>query len=431
MNKLKIKALFLSIIITALAFSQNHPNSPDRSDFPNFRLLYSELQVFPSVNDTWNYYYTFRIPYNHLVFIKDDNVYKAGFSLVVEVTDSLGNSVSRQIKQDNINVSNYRETDSDILYYQSLLTFNLPKGNYNFLPLITDINSKDELKLKKITNSTLIDIYKNLLPPLIINSKKVKCDGQEMSVLTNFEGFVPFSNNGYNIIIPSIDTSLNNIKAIVINNEDTVFNGYLKESSIFSLNLQVCDSQIVIGQVGNITSTRNFILRDLCNRLFEGKLVFLFFKGEELKPFVTHNGVCLWFDKPSALMNPEFAIKMLKYMTSGDEINKLLDVKEKYYTRELYKFWKKYDPTPSTQYNEIMSEYYKRVDYASENFSSIGNKKGFDSDRGKIYIKFGKPKRIERSSNNEGKIVESWYYDQQKKFIFVDKQGTGEFPLQN
>jgi GWxTD domain-containing protein len=130
-------------------------------------------------------------------------------------------------------------------------------------------------------------------------------------------------------------------------------------------------------------------------------------------------------------MNPEFAIKILKYMTGEDEINKMLSVKEKNYTKELYKFWKKFDPTPSTQYNEVMIEYYKRVDYTSKNFTSISNKKGFDTDRGKIYIQFGKPKRIERSSNNEGKVVETWYYDQQKRFIFVDKLGTGDFPLQN
>ena len=61
-----------------------------------------------------------------------------------------------------------------------------------------------------------------------------------------------FNNNSYDIIIPSIDTSFNNLKAIVINNEDTVFNNYLKESAVFSLNFQVCDSQIVIGQPGDI-----------------------------------------------------------------------------------------------------------------------------------------------------------------------------------
>jgi GWxTD domain-containing protein len=77
-----------------------------------------------------------------------------------------------------------------------------------------------------------------------------------------------------------------------------------------------------------------------------------------------------------------------------------------------------------------MSEYYKRVDYTAKNFSSLSGKKGFETDRGKVYIQFGKPKTIERGSNSEGKVVETWYYNDQKKFIFIDKQGTGDFPLQ-
>jgi len=430
MNKVKIKSLLLSIIITAFAFSQNHSNYPDHPEFQNFKFLYSELNVFPSVNNNWVYYYSFRVPYNHLVFVKDVNGYKAGFSLVVEVTDTLGNFVDRQIKEDKIQVNDYQETDSDILFYQGLMTFHLPKGNYNFLPLITDINSKDELKPKKKENFTFTDKYKNLLPPIIVNSNKGKCNNEEISVLTNYEGFIPFTNNDYDIIIPSADTPINNLKAIVINNDDTVFNGYLKESSVFSLNLQLCDSQIVIGQLGGIVPTRNFIIKNLCKQFYEGNITFLFFKGDEQKPYVTFYRQCLWFNKPLALMNPEFAIKILKYMTGEEEVDKMLGVKEKNYSKELYKFWKKYDPTPSTQYNEVMNEYYKRVDYTSKNFSTIGNKKGFDTDRGKIYIQLGKPKRIERSSNNEGKVVETWYYDQQKIFIFVDKLGTGEFPMQ-
>jgi hypothetical protein len=365
MNKVKIKALLLSIIITAFCFSENHSNSSEHHDLQTFKFLYSELNEFPSVNNNWVYYYSFRIPYNHLVFIKDNNTYKAGFSLVVEVTDTLGNFVDRQIKEDNIQVSEYQETDSDILYYQGLLTFHIPKGNYNFLPLITDINSKDDLRPKKKENFNFVDKNKDLLPPLVINSKKEKCNNKEISILTNFDGLVPFTNNNYDIIIPAIDTSLTNLKAIVINNEDTLFNSYLKESDVYCINLQECDSQIVIGQPGDIVPTRNFIIKNLCSQFSEGSITFLLFKGDELKPYVTYYTQCLWFDKPFVLTNPEFAIKILKYMVGDDEIKKILNVKEKYYYKELCKFWKKYDPTPATQYNEVMSEYYKRVDYTS------------------------------------------------------------------
>ncbi|MDR3610604.1 MAG: GWxTD domain-containing protein [Ignavibacteriaceae bacterium] len=431
MIKLKTKTIFLCIIIAIISFPQNRQRSPD--DYPNpenFRLLYSEINVLPSVNDNWVYYYTFRIPYNHLVFVKDDKGYKAGFSLAIEVTDTAGNFADRQIMEDKIEVNNYEETGSELLFYQGMLTFHLPKKNYNFLPIITDVNSRDESKLKKIEIFTGTERYKNLLPPLVVNSKKVKCGSNEVSVLTNFDGYVPFSNSSYDIIFPSTDTSLQNIKAIVINNGDTLFNGYLKESSVYNINLHLCDSQLVIGKKGGVIPTKNFIMADLSPRFMEGNLIFNFFKEEGKKPFVTQNRQCLWFDKPMSLRNPEFAIKILKYITGNDSINKMLDAKEKDYPKVLYKFWKRYDPTPSTNYNEVMIEYYKRVDYTAMNFSTISNKKGFDTDRGKVYIQMGTPKKIERSSDSDGKVIEAWYYGQNKKFIFIDKQGTGDFSLQ-
>jgi hypothetical protein len=40
------------------------------------------------------------------------------------------------------------------------------------------------------------------------------------------------------------------------------------------------------------------------------------------------------------------------------------------------------------------------------------------------------PAKIERSSDDYGKIVELWIYTKEKlSFKFVDKNGTGEFPL--
>ena len=79
-----------------------------------------------------------------------------------------------------------------------------------------------------------------------------------------------------------------------------------------------------------------------------------------------------------------------------------------------------------------MAEFYTRVDYTLKNFGSITGVKGVESDRGKIFVKFGKPNKIERSSNLQGKVVETWIYDKlQRKFVFVDKDGTGEFSLES
>src|SRR6476620_7512975 len=56
-------------------------------------------------------------------------------------------------------------------------------------------------------------------------------------------------------------------------------------------------------------------------------------------------------------------------------------------------FWRQRDPDPDTEENEYKEQFYERVAYANEHFSS--GKPGRLSDRGRIYIKFGKPEEIE------------------------------------
>ena len=59
-------------------------------------------------------------------------------------------------------------------------------------------------------------------------------------------------------------------------------------------------------------------------------------------------------------------------------------------------FWARRDPTPDTPRNEFREEYERRVASADKSFIS-DKKRGALSDRGKMLILFGQPKKIERS----------------------------------
>jgi len=63
--------------------------------------------------------------------------------------------------------------------------------------------------------------------------------------------------------------------------------------------------------------------------------------------------------------------------------------------REQFKenFWLRRDPTPDTIENEFREEHYERIAYANERFAS--GKPGWKTDRGRIYILYGKPDEIE------------------------------------
>src|ERR1700720_3350286 len=56
-------------------------------------------------------------------------------------------------------------------------------------------------------------------------------------------------------------------------------------------------------------------------------------------------------------------------------------------------FWQRRDPTPATEENGYKEEHYQRIAYANEHFAA--GVPGWKTDRGRMYIVFGKPDEIE------------------------------------
>lgn len=110
-------------------------------------------------------------------------------------------------------------------------------------------------------------------------------------------------------------------------------------------------------------------------------------------------------------------------------------------------FWRSRDRDPDTEENEFKQEFFERIAYANEHFSS--GKPGRLTDRGRIYIKFGKPDEVEshpagglydRPSYEGGGSTstypfEKWFYRNVPnvrsgvELEFVDPTGSGEYRL--
>jgi GWxTD domain-containing protein len=56
-------------------------------------------------------------------------------------------------------------------------------------------------------------------------------------------------------------------------------------------------------------------------------------------------------------------------------------------------FWLRRNPSPDSPENEFREEHYRRIAYANEHFAA--GKPGWKTDRGHIYISFGKPDEID------------------------------------
>ncbi len=99
--------------------------------------------------------------------------------------------------------------------------------------------------------------------------------------------------------------------------------------------------------------------------------------------------------------------------------------------RFLTRFWGVRDPSPGTPENENRQEYYKRVEEARNLYSAPMAPRGWDSDRGRVLLKYGKPDGVERHFQEfNRKPYEVWSYNRLNyEFVFIDRTQTGAFSL--
>lgn len=102
--------------------------------------------------------------------------------------------------------------------------------------------------------------------------------------------------------------------------------------------------------------------------------------------------------------------------------------------RYLFRFWLQHDPDPTTPVNERYEEFRKAREYAAKYYRTSRYPEGWNSDRGRVLLKYGFPSQIDRAYfNMDGAHPhEIWRYDNVQGgviFVFVDQQGTENFIL--
>ena len=143
-----------------------------------------------------------------------------------------------------------------------------------------------------------------------------------------------------------------------------------------------------------------------------------------------------WLEKDVAYIITDEERKAFKKLQTDDEREHFIE-----------EFWRRRDPDPDTDENEFKEEYYERVAYANEHFSS--GIPGWKTDRGRIWIMYGKPHEREthpmggsydRPSYEGGGSTttypfEIWFYRYLPgvgsgiEIEFVDPTGSGEYRI--
>jgi GWxTD domain-containing protein len=141
--------------------------------------------------------------------------------------------------------------------------------------------------------------------------------------------------------------------------------------------------------------------------------------------------------KPWFSYNMRYSLKdqldQLRYIANQNEWRVLSKISKDRYADAIESFWQAKDPSPGTLRNENREYFYQRVLHADEKFSIHKRLKGWKSDRGRIYIKFGEPDQIVSDAFPIGKAPSiTWhYFSNNRSFVFTDEHGFGQYRLRN
>lgn len=143
-----------------------------------------------------------------------------------------------------------------------------------------------------------------------------------------------------------------------------------------------------------------------------------------------------WLEKDVTYVITDEERKAFKKLATDDERERFIE-----------EFWRRRDPDPDTDENEFKEEYYERIAYANEHFAS--GIPGWKSDRGRIWIMYGKPDErethpsggnydrpsYEGGGNTTTYPFETWFYrylagvGSGVEIEFVDPTGSGEYRI--
>jgi GWxTD domain-containing protein len=141
-----------------------------------------------------------------------------------------------------------------------------------------------------------------------------------------------------------------------------------------------------------------------------------------------------WYGINSLITDLSEAIQQMRYLQmtnfiSPKDYQKIIDAVGDEQKNIFFSYWEMIDPTPKTERNELLNEYYRRINIANQNWS--GHRAGWETDRGMVFTVFGEPDETEVHSydlNSKPYIV--WYYYKiNRRFIFVDHHGFGDYQL--
>ena len=352
------------------------------------------------------------IPFQSLQFIKKDKSFFASYDVSITLERKNGKRIFRKMWSDSVIATDYINTQSRFRSKKHFTNIKVGIDEYTLFSELYDKDTRNKGSKKIKLDFSKKDKTPNFLEPVVIT--KLKGDwgfnNGEFPItgkrITNID-------DGLTIIVSGfLDDGLYDLKMVLNDNND---NGVYviadkEESQGFFTHRYFLKKE----DLSSIGIDIKFIVEQGSKEKSIFKNISIYKPG--LSGFVN---------------NLENSFQQMKYILNSEERKKAKGKKGKELESLFLSFWKERDPTPNTSMNELMEEYYIRVNYVNEYFN-MSWREGLETDFGMIYILFGPPDQIQRSNSvsANSSIYQVWYYNRlNKQFVFKDQNGFGDFKL--
>jgi len=363
------------------------------------------------------------VPYEALHFTKIGEVFSSKYEVSVNIYDSVETLVSEKWWTEQVETKEYTQSVSSAMSSMSYRSSMLTPGKY-----FVSVQIKDS-ETEKITRSKRKINVRNYFTPQfsisdIVLVNRLESDSGKTVVYPNISSSVGGSRDSFYVFFEAYNSiaaesadvfiTIHNVKGDIVKRDSFKQVLQTPKKSCF---YQIATLQFI---AGDYMIDVNVVPRSIKSEITSG----------DLTATASRTFAIRWRGLPVSITNLDQAIEQLQYIIDRDRLDEMRKAPPEK-KREMFRdFWKKKDPSPTTEKNELMDEYYSRIQYANKNFGHYID--GWKTDMGMIYVIFGAPSNIERHPFElDSKPYEVWtYYDLGREFVFVDMNGFGDYRLQ-
>ena len=352
-----------------------------------------------------------KIPNYSLQFVKEGRSFIAEYDANLSVVNKDDVEVATGSFSDKIIVKKFSETTSRVKSTILSSSFVVPLEDYVVSVNIKDIDTKlTSKKTKKVNLDDFSDTFQVYNPIFLketdgewgFSDNEFPVDANQIIIKENqlkFYQYATISPGDYTMVINVFSGKKLQWTDTINSSSDTKVISQLINLPTKDINKVDLKIEVIVNQ-GELSASKSSKFKSRDSFMFGG------------------------------VGNIDLALSQMNYILTTQERKELKNLKQNEKEGFFKKAWARRDPKPETKVNELMDEYYARVQFAEENFSR-GSSGGWRSDMGMIFILFGKPDDIQRYSSMQSNYVyETWYYFSiGEEFAFVDDYGFGDYRL--